>query len=628
MSWTQEELEFNNPVNDVKTVPGILYESSKSHSSITAQMYKNSGRERYLFDFCETPESKKYGEISYSELWNLITQIASGLQNIGVDSDERVGIFSTTRAEWIHSFVGAQLAGCTSSVIYSVSNSEQLKYLLSDAEVTTLFIGNEKLMSKFSDVSDETSVNNIILFDRVDNDYYLSVNSYTLSDLYKRGNETNSSELISSIDGDDLTAILYTSGTTGDPKGVCFDHKSYVAAVRQVVDRIGPRPDKSTSTKSLDPGDRVFSFMPLSHSFEQLAHFSEFACGATIAYAESEETIKEDIEKIEPFAMPTFPEMFEKIYNAIKKRAQNSESEEKVFQWAAEIAQRYSKQNQPDERLSEKHNAADELIFRQVRRILGGELDVIVSGGGVLTKDLARFFDACGFTILEGYGMTETLGALSLNPPEDTRIKTIGQPLSKTEIKIKDSAKTEISTDSTEPDVGELLMRGPQLASGYLEEGEITSFVNQDGWYHTGDFVERDGNGYLKFVGRKNNMFQLENRLYVFPHYIERKVEKHSEIKYCVILGEGRMKITALIMPDTSNVTKDLCNTNSNEINSIIKSVINNVNNKLSSRERISEFEIISGHWSRGGKYLTPTNKKRREVIKEDYNKEVRSLLD
>lgn len=628
MAWRQAEREFDNPLDRITNIPELLQMGGKRYGSTTAQLYKNAGRDRALFSVYGAPQAGDYGEITYTELWDLTTKIGRGLREIGVSPRDRVGLFSSTRAEWIQAYVGAQLAGCVTTTVYSVSGPEQLEYLLSDSFATVAFIENDELLDRFEQISEDTSITKVITFDNVDYERDFSAELYSLSDLYERGASDLPAELLADIDAKDLATILYTSGTTGNPKGVCFDHDSYIAAVKQIVDRIAPREDKNETVKSLHQGDRVFSFMPLAHAFEQLAHFSELACGGSIGYAESKDTAKNDIQLIEPYAMPTFPGMFEMIYEAIEERVEGSPSEEEALRWAEDVAWKYSKQEYPSEDLQEDYQFADELVFERVRQGLGGELEVFISGARTLPEDLARFFDACGFTILEGYGMTETLTALSLTPPEEPRIGTMGPPLSETEVDIDESVQPEIDITSNDAETGELLVKGPQLALGYLQNNEIVEFINENGWYRTEDLIERTEDGFLKFIDRKDDVFQLENRLYVFPDHIEQKVEHHSEVDHCIVFGEGWEHVGALIVPDLENINDESSPPNHANINTTIKSVINNVNDNLAPRERIKEFEIVTTEWKRTTKLLTPTRKKRRQVIKNEYSDTIVKLQD
>jgi len=620
MAWRQAERGFENPLNRIATIPELLQMGAERYGSTTAQLFKNAGRDRALFSVCEAPQAGAYGEITYTELWDLTTRIARGLREIGVSPRERVGLFSSTRAEWIQAYVGAQLAGCVTTSLYSVSGPEQLEHLLSDSSATVVFIENNELLDRFTQISENISINRVITFDDVDHKGEFSAELHSLSELYERGASDPPPELLTDIDATDIATILYTSGTTGNPKGVCYDHESYIAAVKQISDRIAPRDDKSEAVESLNQGDRVFSFMPLAHAFEQLAHFSELTCGASIGYAESKDTAKGDIQQIKPYGMPTFPGMFEMIYEAIEERVQGSSSEEEALRWAEDIAWKYSKQEDPSEDLQEDYQLADDLVFSQVRQGLGGELEVFISGARTLPEDLARFFDACGFTILEGYGMTETLTALSLTPPEEPRIGTMGPPLSETEVDIDESVQPEIDTTSNDAETGELLVKGPQLALGHLQNNEIVEFVNENGWYRTGDLVERTKSGFLKFIDRKENIFQLENRLYVFPDHIEQKVEHRSEVAHCIVFGEGWEHVGALVVPELENINHESSSPNSKDINSTIESVIEDVNENLAPRERIKEFEIVTTKWKRSTKHLTPTRKKRRQVIKNEYS--------
>ncbi|MFC6725920.1 AMP-dependent synthetase/ligase, partial [Halobium palmae] len=370
---------------------------------------------------------------------DLVRHLAAGFRDLGVDVDDRVGILAHTRMEWALSDFALLAAGGVVTTVYTSSSERQVSYLLSDPGATGVVVENADLLRRVLAVEDDLDLEFVVVMDDVaDGSGMAGVvrdrdDVFTLGDVHARGveafDETAYWERVNGRDPEDLASLIYTSGTTGQPKGVRLTHANFKSNVDQCYRRFGPRPDKG-ETPTIGPRSVALSYLPLAHVFERLAgHFMMFAAGATVAYAESPDTLREDFGLVQPTTATSVPRVYEKLYDAIRGQAADSAVSERIFSWATDVGRRYHETDDPGAVLSAKRRVADRLVFSKVRDALGGEVDFLISGGGSLSPELCALYHGMGLPILEGYGLTETSPVIAVNPPERPQIGTIGPPV-------------------------------------------------------------------------------------------------------------------------------------------------------------------------------------------------------
>jgi long-chain acyl-CoA synthetase len=470
---------------------------------------------------------------------------------------------------------------------------------------------------------------------------------YSLADVYERGREAFDEDAfearLAACDLDDLASLVYTSGTTGDPKGVKLTHGNFRANVNQVRRRFGPRPDKDPDVPVIDEQTRTLSFLPLAHVFERLAgHFSMFAAGGTVAYAESPDTVSEDLEQVRPSGATSVPRVYERVFDQMREQASGSDLTERIFQWSLDVARDYGEVKRAPDRepglgLRVQHAVADRLVYSDVREGVGGRIDSFISGGGSLSKELAQLFDGMGLPISEGYGLTETAPVVSVNPAEAPKHGTLGPPVVDCEVRVDETVVSRERRENADGLVGELLVRGPNVMEGYWEKPEATedAFTEaEDGgdpWFRTGDIITIDEDGYLVYTDRLKTLVVLDTGKNVAPQPIEDAFATSERVEQVMVTGDDRKFIGALIVPNFEQVRRwadkegvDLpedpeavCE--DERVREYVRAEVDRVNREFTKHERIKEFELVPVEWTAENDYLTPSMKKKRRAIRDGF---------
>ncbi len=644
--WRDAEKEYEDEVTGWNTVPEAIDEAAERRPDAEASMYKGGVYDRTL-----TPEALDeapddgFASLTYGEFQSLYRRLTAGFDELGVEKGDRVGIFSNTRVEWALSDFALLSRGATVTTVYSSSSPRQTRYLLDDPDASGVVVENEELLERVLEVEDELSLEFIVTMDEVDDGYLERDDVHTLADVYSFGEESYDDSSfdgwLSSIDIDDLATLIYTSGTTGQPKGVRLEHRNFRSSINQARKRFGPRPDKDDDLPTIDENDRVVSFLPLAHAFERFSSFLMYASGATVAYAESPDTLKEDFSAVSPTTGTSVPRVYEKVYDAIREEASSSPVKKKIFDWATKVGAEYHKAESAGFVLETKHSLADKLVFSNVREALGGELEFMISGGGSLSADLCALYHGMGMPILEGYGLTETAPIVSANPPENPKIGTIGPPVPDIEVKLdEDAAPPEVRNG----DVGELLVRGPNVTEGYWEKPEETeaAFTEADDggdpWFRTGDVVRIDDDGYLKFVDRVKELIVLSTGKNVPPQPIEDSFSTSALVEQCMVMGNDEKFISALIVPNFEGVRKraekegmdlpedDEALVDDDRVRGWIEEEVEEVNRNFEKYETIKKFELVAEEWTDENDMLTPSLKKKRRNILDEHADKVEKI--
>ena len=424
-------------------------------------------------------------------------------------------------------------------------------------------------------------------------------------------------ELIDRVEPDDLLTLIYTSGTTGNPKGVMLTHRNLVANIKGATDAIPIRHET----------DVVLSYLPLCHAFERMAgYYTCFACGATIAFAESIDTLITNLAEVRPTLMTTVPRFLERFKSRVENQAgQKSERDQKVFNWAVEVGRKRFRKIEKKKRvgimLKLKYAIADRLVFRTIRERTGGRLRFFVSGGAALPRDVGEFIFATGINVIEGYGLTESSPVISANRLEKAKLGTVGLPLPNVEVRI---AKD-----------GEILTRGEHVMRGYYKDLAGTAeVIDPEGWLSTGDIGEFDRDGYLRITDRKKHIFVSSGGKNIAPGPIEDLLSSSRLIGQIMLVGDDRPYLTALIVPEfealvdmlreegghpgkanNADARKQMAESESTL--GLIEADIRRLQRPLSAFERVRRFEVLPEEFTVENGMLTPTLKvKRKEVMK------------
>lgn len=434
---------------------------------------------------------------------------------------------------------------------------------------------------------------------------------FMLGEEFEKSHRSFFRDAIGKVRPEDLLTIIYTSGTTGNPKGVMLTHHNLCSNIKSAADTI-----------PLNDRDTLLSFLPLCHSFERMAgYYTAMACGSTVAYAESTETVSDNLLEIRPTVVTTVPRLFERIYTRIIKQIESSPpTRQRIFRWAVSVGKEFATEGKREDvspLLRLQQALAERLVFSKLKQRTGGRIRFFVSGGAALSRELGEFFEAVGITIIEGYGLTETSPVLTANRVDDYKFGTVGKPMPGVEIKIAED--------------GEILAKGPNIMKGYCNNPSATSeVINKDGWFHTGDVGMFDPQGHLMITDRKKHMFVSSGGKNIAPQPIESLFLQSKFIDLFVLVGDGRMFLAALIVPEfdilksyaqTAGIsfTMDADLTKKEDIRKLYEKEIHRIQKDLPTYERVRRFELLPEQLSVEKGEITPTLKVKRKVVEKKY---------
>ncbi|WP_144905087.1 AMP-dependent synthetase/ligase [Halobellus captivus] len=682
MNWRDAEATYDDDVLGETTLARMFEESAARNADAIAQRYKGGIYDRSLAaaDVVPAAPDGAYADLTYAEMRALVRRLAAGFRDLGVAPGDRVGVLSDTRMEWAQTDFALLSVGGVVTTVYTSSSESQIQYLLSDPGASGVVVENADLLSHVLAVEKDLSLEFIVVIDEIPDGSGMGGavrdrdDIYTLADVHARGaavfDEDDVESWLAAREVDDLASLIYTSGTTGRPKGVELTHRNFRSNVNQSYRRFGPRPDRTGG--SISPEATTLSFLPLAHVFERLAgHYLMFAAGATVAYAESPDTLREDFGLVRPTVGTSVPRVYEKLYDAIRSQASESPIKRRIFEWAVDVGRAHQSADDPGAVLDAKLRIADRLVFQQVREALGDRVDFLISGGGSLSPELCRLYHAMGLPILEGYGLTETSPVVAANPPEAPKIGTIGPPLTGVETRLdpsivgdgvggnpgthSESDDTGAHSEGGNPgthsesdaesaaatEVGELLVRGPNVTAGYWNRPDQTAAAfTEDGWFRTGDIVERGPDDYLRFRERAKQLLVLSTGKNVAPGPIEDGFAASPVIEQCVVVGDGRKFVSALLVPNFEGLREwagregidlpaeraAICR--DERAVERIQREVDAVNDGLESYERIKQFRVLSEEFSESDNTLTPTMKKKRRNILDRYADQIEMLYE
>ena len=536
--------------------------------------------------------------------------ISRGLIKLGVKANDKVAIISmTNRTQWNICDIGILQTGAQDVPIYPTISEQDYEYVLNHSESKYVFVSCKEILDKINKIkANVPSLLGVYSFEDID-----GCDSWQEVITLGNDNQDLQEEVQKRMDAvheDDLATLIYTSGTTGRPKGVMLSHKNIACNAKHSKGRLPIEMGKS----------KALSFLPVCHIYERMLLYMYQYCGVSIHFAESLETISDNLKEIHPEVMTAVPRLLEKVYDKIiAKGADLTGVKKKLFFWAVDLGLQWEPYGQNGWVYETKLKVARKLIFSKWQEALGGNLKAIASGSAALQPRLARVFNAAGCPVMEGYGLTETSPVVTVNDLRNGgfRIGSVGKALPDTEVKIAED--------------GEILIKGPQVMQGYYKDPEQTAEVLKNGYFHTGDIGEIDSDGFLKITDRKKSMFKTSGGKYVAPQLIENAMKQSSFIEQILVVGDGEKMPAALIQPnwewikqwssikgnDISQDTAVACK--DEKLISRIQQEIDLHNEGFGNWEKVKTFQLTPDVWSIEAGHLTPTMKSKRKVIKEMY---------
>lgn len=550
-------------------------------------------------------ENGVWHSYSSKDLKRIVDNLSLGLLAEGVQAGDKVAIISDSRPEWNFVDLALQQIQAVSVPMYPTISSEDYAYIFDHASVSLIFVGDQEICKKALQAAGERK---IYSFDRLEKVAHWS----SLAESGENGNLAILEESKSRVNPDDLFTIIYTSGTTGRPKGVMLSHHNILSNFYSISDRLVPPVGTS----------KVLSFLPLCHIYERTGFFCFLYMGFSIYYAESMDKIGENLKEVQPHVFNSVPRLLEKVYDKIVAKGYELTGIKKsLFFWALKLGVRYDPAADMGFWYNLQLYLANKLIFSKWREALGGNISQINIGASALQPRLARVFWAAGIKVCEGYGLTETspVVSASIATKEGIRIGWVGKVVKDVQVKIAED--------------GEILVKGPNVMQGYYREPEMTSEALQNGWFHTGDIGQLDGE-YLKITDRKKEMFKTSGGKYIAPQVMENKFKESPLIEQIMVVGDGKNFPAALVVPNFEGL-KDYCRRKEipfttsfevlqkPEILEKYQQEIDRTNQFFGKWEQIKRFKLLDQPWTEVTGELTPTLKLKRKIITQKYQAQI-----
>jgi long-chain acyl-CoA synthetase len=536
------------------------------------------------------------------------------LKSLGVEAGERVAIFSNTRVEWAFADMAILGIGGVTVPIYQSSIPTEIEFILNNSEATVLFVENQALLEKWKSIAEKTpSVKWVISFEVTNSNDERLLQLGRIYEMGERQLSENPDGFIESCENrsiEELATIVYTSGTTGVPKGVQLTHQQIMSEIADVFTIL----DVSEKDSSL-------TFLPFAHIFGRVEHWGHVHVGWMMGYAESIDRIKNGLLEIKPTFLVAVPRIFEKVYNGIVSKAEAQKSKKKIFQWALKIGlevsdAKCSKRSIPLPTLVQ-YQLARKLVYDKLIEGLGGRLRFAFSGGAPLSKEIARFFHAANIYILEGYGLTETTAGAYVNSMYDYKFGTVGKAIGDVETRLADD--------------GEILIRSKKVMTGYYKNESATNEVlSKDGWFATGDIGELSPDGFLRITDRKKDLIKTAGGKFVAPQKLENLLKLNKYISNVLIHGDKRKFVIALVTLNFDEInrlaaengitTRDHAQLiRQNVVKEVIRQAVADMNSQLASYESVKAFEILPEDFTIESGELTPSLKVRRKFCDKKY---------
>ncbi len=565
-------------------------------------------------DMFSGKENGKWINYSTAEVKSIVNELSAALLKLGVsgndmtiENQDKIALISKNRPEWLMLDLACQQIGAALCPIYPTTNVSELEFIFNDATVKHVFVSGQEILDKVNIIKGNVpSLQNIYSFDELPEVAFWKtlLAGITAADLEKM------EAVKATIKAEHCATIIYTSGTTGTPKGVMLSHRNIVTNVIN---------SKNSFPFTDDENSRALSFLPLNHIFERMVSFIYISSGASIYYAESLETIAENLKEVKPTLFSTVPRLLEKTYEKIMaKGAELTGVKRKLFYWAVDLANDYDNIKSKGIGYKLQLALANKLIFSKWREALGGNIKLIVTGGAACQVRLIRIFTAAGIPIYEGYGPTENSPVISVNCKRKggTKFGTVGLVIEGQEVKLEAD--------------GEICVKGPSVMMGYYKRPDLTAETIIDGWLHTGDIGIFEDGKYLKITDRKKELFKTSGGKYVAPQPIENKMKESPFVEQMMVVGAEQKFVGALIVPSLANLKEWMLHKeipfttiedaiHNPRVLELYKELIDSFNKFFNHVEQIKKFELLPNEWTIDSGELTPTLKLKRKVIMEKY---------
>jgi long-chain acyl-CoA synthetase len=548
-------------------------------------------------------EGDAFVDVPVGEFAENVKRVAAGLVSLGIEPGSKIALHCSTRPEFTYFDFAIWAAGCVTVPIYETSSEEQVEWIIGNSEAVAVISETQKMKDKFDAVADSIpACKHSIVIDHGGFDHLLEAGA-TVDD-------SEVDRRWQAITHDDLATLVYTSGTTGRPKGCMLTHHNFISTVRQVV---------AGMPELFSEGNSTLMFLPLAHIFARVVEVGCVTTGVKLGFSTGVPQLVEEMSMFHPTWVFSVPRVFEKVFNTAQHRA-HSEGKGKIFDYAAKVAEDYSRQEAAGgAKLLTKiqHGLFDRLVYSKLRDVFGGKLKFAVSGGAALGERLGHFFAGAGIEVLEGYGLTETTAVSTFNRPRAIEIGSVGQPLPGGTVAIADD--------------GEILLKGDHIMLGYYKNDAATAeAINPDGWFHTGDIGELDAAGYLRITGRKKEILVTAAGKNVAPAVIEDRIRAHALVSQAMVIGDGEKFIACLItidpeaFPEWAEENDKIGQSVSDlvddpDLRAAVQEAIDDGNKAVSRAEAVREFRILPEDFTIDGGEITPTLKLKRAVVMKKY---------
>ncbi len=555
-------------------------------------------------------------DVTCSEFLLEVQGAAKGLMASGIGAGDRVALMSKTRYEWTLLDFAIWSAGAVPVPIYETSSAEQVQWILSDSGAVACIAETPEHQSLVESVHGGVGALKQVW----------CIEAGAIDDLTAAGKQVDDKDLETrrtTANADDLATIIYTSGTTGRPKGCELTHGNFLFEAANVIS--AKDADATLSNVFQDENASTLLFLPLAHVFARMIEVGVVMARGQLGHTADVKNLMADFATFQPTFILSVPRVFEKIYNSSEQKA-DAAGKGKIFRAAADTAISYSEaveQGGPGLTLRVKHAVFDKLVYGKLRAALGGKVRWAVSGGAPLGPRLGHFFRGIGLTVLEGYGLTETTAASTVNTPGMIKIGTVGRPLAGVAVRIADD--------------GEILIKGGQIFTGYYNNPTATAEVLRDGWFSTGDIGELDKDGCLRITGRKKELIVTAGGKNVAPAVLEDRLRAHRLISQCMVVGDAQPYIACLITLDEEALPAWLeqhgkpamslaVAAEDPDVLAEMQHAVDDANKAVSKAEAIKKFRILSVDWTEESGALTPSMKLKRGVVMKEYATEVDAL--
>ncbi|MGC2477979.1 MAG: long-chain fatty acid--CoA ligase [Candidatus Sulfotelmatobacter sp.] len=555
-------------------------------------------------------EASQWVPISSQELYRNVAGMARGLKTWGLSKGDRLAILSENRQEWAVADFASLLLGAVVVPIYSTLTAQQTAYILSDSRARVVVVSSANQLEKVLSSKDQTAVEKVIVMDPME-----TSNAVSMQRLMHEGSTDHDAELearAQSVAAHDLASIIYTSGTTGTSKGVRLSHGNLTSNISHSLDGF-----------DIQPGMVSVSFLPLSHVTARHADYALLYRGVTLAYCPFIEDLPQTLLEISPTIFVAVPRVYEKIYSQVVQRVKGF-PKSAVYRWAVSVGRAHSPKILGGKTpTAPSWKLANKLVYSQVHARMGGRVEIFVSGGAPLGKELAEWYASIGIRIHEGYGLTETSPVIAINTPRAHKIGTVGRPLPNIELRIAEDS--------------EILVRGPSVFNGYWNRPEETRNAFVDGWFKTGDIGNLDEDGFLTVTDRKKDLLKTSGGKFIAPQPIENSIKLNALIGTAVVLGDRRKFACAIISPHfplleewaranqvSYSSRKELVA--NPKVKALYESIVAQVNRGLARYETLKKILLVAEEFTASDGTLTPTLKLRRKVVEERYRKQIDDL--